>query len=63
MSSERKDVMNSPDRQKPGNHPAARPGQEPDPKAAKPEWRPGEPGLQGGAPDQGATSGTGASRG
>jgi hypothetical protein len=63
MAEAPKDVMNSPDRQKPGNHPAARPGQDPDPKAQRPEWRPGEAGLQGGAPDEGATSGSNTSRG
>jgi hypothetical protein len=63
MPDERDDVMNSPDRATPGNHPAARPGQEPDPKAAKPEWRPGQPEVQGGAPDGGSTGTTGESRG
>jgi hypothetical protein len=63
MAEDPKNIMNSPDRQKPGNHPAARPGQDPDPRAQRPEWRPGEPGLQGGAPEEGATSGSNTSRG
>ncbi|MBO1074224.1 hypothetical protein [Roseomonas marmotae] len=56
------DAMKSQDRQKPGNHPAARPGQEPDPHVAQPARRPGEPELQGGPADAGSAGTTGTSR-
>jgi hypothetical protein len=63
MSSKPESVMNSPDRQKPGNHPAARPGHDPDPRVQKPTRRLGEPELQAGAPSGGSAGSTGDSRG
>ncbi|MFT8243787.1 hypothetical protein [Roseomonas sp. BN140053] len=63
MPLDKPDPMTSPDRDKPGNHPVARPGQEPDPRAQQPERRPGEPGIQGGPAGAGSTSDTGGSRG
>ncbi|MCI0756705.1 hypothetical protein [Teichococcus vastitatis] len=57
------DPMQRPARERPGNHPNAAPGEHPDPRAAQPGPRPGEPDLQGGPAGAGSTGGTGDSRG
>ncbi len=63
MPSDKPDPRTSPDREKPGNHPASRPGQEPDPRRQTPSKEPGDPGLLGGPAGAGSSSGTGGSRG
>jgi hypothetical protein len=63
MHSDKPDPMTSPDKDKPGNHPASRPEQEPDPQAQKSTERPGDPGLLGGPSGAGFMTGTGGSRG